>query len=111
MTIFFASDKIRILIRSALVIPNCFSNAATSLNSSSVNLTFINLVRLPSFNLGLPFSFLKSSMKKMSCEFFQFPPGGQETFCETKRHLAVAKTTEILIINLGFQPLNKKLGG
>ncbi|MFD2865126.1 hypothetical protein [Mucilaginibacter antarcticus] len=46
----------------------------------------------------------------MSCEFFEIPPGGQETFCETKRHLAVAKATEILIINLGLFPLNKQLG-
>ncbi|MDB5118763.1 MAG: hypothetical protein JWQ79_4255, partial [Mucilaginibacter sp.] len=47
----------------------------------------------------------------MSCEIFQVPPGGQETFCETKRHLAVAKATEILIIKLEFQLLNKKWGG
>jgi hypothetical protein len=49
--------------------------------------------------------------EKKSCDFFYIPPGGQETFCETKRHLAVAKATETLIINLGFQPLNKKSGG
>lgn len=41
----------------------------------------------------------------MSCDFFQIPPGGQVTFCETKRHLAVAKATEIPVSNLGFQPL------
>jgi hypothetical protein len=41
-------------------------------------------------------------MKKMSREFFQLPPGGQETFCETKRHLAVAKATEVWIMNLKF---------
>jgi hypothetical protein len=43
--------------------------------------------------------------------FFISPLEGQETFCETKRHLAVAKATEILIIKLEFQPLNKTLGG
>jgi hypothetical protein len=46
-------------------------------------------------------------MKKRVAKFFYLPPGGQETFCETKRHLAVAKATEILIINLRFYPSNK----
>ncbi len=46
----------------------------------------------------------------MSCEIFYILPGGQVTFCVTKRHLAVAKATEILIIKLGFSAY-KKLGG